>query len=130
MFRLRRLDHLTVHLRAARLVEADRLAGVTDRFQQVNRPQRIGLHGIDRLIEAHAHVRLRAKVVDLVRLNAREHLAQTHAIDEVAVVQKEAGLGVVRIFVEMVDAVGIERAAAPDQAMDFVILRQQELRQV
>jgi hypothetical protein len=53
-------------------------------------------------------VGLGAEVVDLVGLDAGEDLAQAGAVDEVAVVEEQAGLGVVGVAVEVLDAVGVE----------------------
>ena len=44
--------------------------------------------------------------------------------------EEERRVGLVRIAVEMVDPAGVEGAGAPDQAVDLVALRQQELGQV
>jgi hypothetical protein len=44
--------------------------------------------------------------------------------------QNEVAFGLVRVLVEMVDALGIKRGSAPLQAMNFISLGEQELRQV
>ena len=128
--RLRRLDHLAEHLAAAGLVEAGGQAGVADGLQQVDRAQRVALDGVDRLVEAHPHVRLGAEVVDFVRLHAGQDLAQAGAVHQVAVVQEQAGVGAVRVDVQVLDPAGVERTAAADDAVDLVPLGEQELRQV
>jgi hypothetical protein len=45
-------------------------------------------------------------------------------------VQEEVALGLMRILVEVVDTLGIERRGAAFQTMDFVTFGKQEFRQV
>jgi len=44
--------------------------------------------------------------------------------------QGQSGPGQMRIVIEVVDAVGVEEAGAPHQAVYFVALRQQEFGEV
>jgi hypothetical protein len=44
--------------------------------------------------------------------------------------QSQADIGIVRIMIEMLDAIGVERAAAADDAVNFVSLFEQEFRQI
>jgi hypothetical protein len=82
------------------------------------------------LVEADPHVRLRGQVVDLGRLDLVHQGDQASAVGEVAVVQEEAGALLVRILVEVVDAVGVERRRATDQSVHLVALAEQQLSQV
>ena len=52
-----------------------------------------------------------AEVVDLVRLDLAQQRDQARAVGEVAVVQEQLGLRVVRVTVQVVDAGGVERGA-------------------
>jgi len=45
-------------------------------------------------------------------------------------VQEQVALGLVRVLVEVVDALGVERRGAALQAVDFVTFGKQEFRQV
>ena len=81
-------------------------------------------------VEADAHVALRAQVVDLVRAHAAQRAVQRAAVVEIAVEQAQAVVGDVRVLVDVVDALGVERARAPDEAVDLVALGEQQLRQV
>ena len=57
-------------------------------------------------VEGDAHVALRAEVVDLVRLQLVEQLASaTTRVGQVAVVQEQPHARLVRVAVEVVDAV-------------------------
>ncbi len=49
---------------------------------------------------------------------------------EIAIVQADAGLRVVRILVQMLDPLRMERTGPPDQPVDRVALREQQLGQV
>jgi hypothetical protein len=44
--------------------------------------------------------------------------------------QHEVALGLMRILIEMVDALGIKRGGAPLQAVNFVSLGEQKFRQI
>ena len=73
---------------------------------------------------------LRAEVVDLVRLDLAQQGDQPRAVGEVAVVQEEPGVRVVRVLVEVVDPAGVERRRPADQAVDLVALGEQQLGEV
>ena len=73
---------------------------------------------------------LRAEVVDLVRLHFLHDVDQAAGVCEVAVVEDEVGVVDVGIFIQMVDAVGIEERGAALDAVDRVALLQQELREI
>ena len=88
------------------------------------------MRGVDRLIEADADVRLGGQVVDLIGAHPREDFAQAGAIDEVAIVQEESGAAEVRVAVEVVDALGVEAAAAADDAMDGIAFGQEQFGQI
>jgi hypothetical protein len=75
-------------------------------------------------------VALRAKVVDLVRTHLGEDARQVGTVGEVAIVQHEALVLDVRVFVDVVDALGVEQGRAALDAVDLVAFRQQELGQV
>jgi hypothetical protein len=44
--------------------------------------------------------------------------------------QHEVAFGLMRVLIEMVDALGIKRGGAPLQAVNFVSLGEQEFRQI
>ena len=73
---------------------------------------------------------LRAEVVDLVGVDLAHQGDQPGAVGEVAVVEVEPRVLVVRVAVEVVDPAGVEQRGAPDQAVDLVALAEQELGEV
>jgi hypothetical protein len=75
-------------------------------------------------------VALRGEVVDLVRLDLLDDAQQAQRIGQIAVVQMDAGLGVVELVVEMIDALGVERRRAPLDAVHLVAFREQELGEI
>jgi hypothetical protein len=75
-------------------------------------------------------VALRAQVVDLVGRHGVQQVDQPDAVMQVAVVKEQPTAGVVRILVDAVDSLRIERRGPPDQAVDVVSLRQQQFGEV
>jgi hypothetical protein len=75
-------------------------------------------------------VGLRAEVVDLVRARDLEDAPEHGAVGEVAVVQVQPRPRLVRVLVEVVDAVRVERRRAADDPVDLVALREQQLGEV
>jgi hypothetical protein len=55
---------------------------------------------------------------------------QTQAIGHIAVVQVQIARRGMRVFVQMIDAIGIDRRGAPLNAVHFVTLAEQQLRKV
>ena len=83
-----------------------------------------------RTLERHRHVALRAQVVDLVRLHLLHDADQVGGIGQVAVVQDEVAMRLVRVLVQVIHAIGIEQRRAPLDAVDLVALLQQEFGQI
>ena len=73
---------------------------------------------------------LGCQVVDLVGLHLLDHVDQAAGIGHIAVVQEKTAVGNVRVFVEMVDAFGVEQRAAALDAVHLVSLGEQELGKV
>ena len=73
---------------------------------------------------------LRPEVVDLIGLHFLYDTDQVGRVGQVAVVQEEPDVFFVRILVEMIDALGVEEAAASFDAVDFVVFAKQQLGQV
>ena len=85
-------------------------------------PSAGGVAGVLGLVEGDADVGLRAEVVDLVGVDLAQQRDQAGAVGEVAVVEEQPGVLVVRVAVEVVDPAGVERRGATDQAVDLVAL--------
>ena len=133
-FLLRGLDHFAVLLGRRSLVVAHLLAAllleIADRFEQFERAHRDCFGGVDRHIERDTDVGLSAEVVNLVRAHFAHQLAEVVGVAEVAVVQLELAVLGVRVLIDAVDAAGIERRGAPDDAVHFVALAEKELGEV
>ena len=93
-------------------------------------PKRVGVGGVLRLLEGDLHVRLRGQVVDLVRLHLLHDVDQRRGVGHVAVVQDEVRRRIVRVFVDVVDARGVEQRGAPLDAVHFVAFGQQKLGEI
>src|SRR5262249_10859117 len=70
------------------------------------------------------------QVVDLVGADRVDQVRQRAAVLEIAVAEPEAIVGRVRILVDALEPLGVERARSPHQAVDLVALREQELGEV
>ena len=75
-------------------------------------------------------MRLRAQIIDFIRLRLMQNSPQRTAIGQIAIMQEQTGCRIVRILVQMIDAPGIESARPPDNAVYFVILRQKKIRKI
>ena len=93
-------------------------------------PERVRVRGVLGGLERNADMTLRRQVVDLIRLRLLHDADQIGGIGQVAVVQVQANATVMRILVEMIDAIGIERGGPAFDAVNLVALLQQQLRQV
>jgi hypothetical protein len=103
---------------------------VAQRLEQAQRADGDDLGGVFRNVERDLDMALGAEVIDLVGVDAFQHAAQTAAIGQVAVMQRQLGAALVRVMVQVVDPVGIEQARPADDAVDLVAFAQQEFGQI
>jgi hypothetical protein len=75
-------------------------------------------------------MRLRRQVVYLVRLRLLHDMDQRRRVGHVPVVQDELRLRITRVFIDVVNATGIEHRGAPLDAMHLIPFRKQELSQI
>ncbi|MCY1531169.1 hypothetical protein D9M68_663870 [compost metagenome] len=124
--------HEAIELAGAGLVEAGFLFEPedADRFEQAQGAQAVDVGGVFGALEADGHMALCAQVVDLVGLGFLHDADQVGAVAEVAVVQVEAGVVHMRVLVDVVDALGVELAAAALDAVNDVALFEQQLGEV
>ena len=73
---------------------------------------------------------LRGQVVDLIRLHLLDDADQTAGIGHVAVVQDEMAILLVRILIEMIDAIGIKKRGTALDTMDLITFFQEKLGQI
>jgi hypothetical protein len=83
--------------------------------------------GVLGLFKADGHVALRGEVVDLIGLNLLNDANQIGAVGQVAVVQNETLILLVRVLVEVIDAVCIEERGAALDAVHLIALGEQQL---
>jgi hypothetical protein len=91
-----------------------------DGFEDAQGAHTVGVGGIFGGLEADRHVAHGAEVVDFVRLGLLDDTDQVGGVGEVAVVQDEVLVFDVRVLVEVVDSVGIERRCAALDTVDFI----------
>ena len=73
---------------------------------------------------------LRGKIIDLFRLDLLDDSNQVGRIRKVTVVQAKLDALLVRILVEMIDAIRVERRCTALDAVDLVAFFQEEFRKV
>ena len=131
-FLLRDFLHQAIQLGGAGLVEAGLLfqAQDADGFQDAQGADAVGVGGVFRRLEGHGHVAHGGQVVDLVGLHLLDDAHQAGGIGQVAVVERELAVVDVRVLVQVVDAVGVEQAAAALDAVDLVALLQEQFCQI
>src|SRR5262249_8106473 len=130
-FALRNLLRLAEKLRRRCLIEP-RLAqtGFAYRFEQSERPQGSDLGGVFRDVETDAHVRLRAEVVDFIWLDVAQNLVERAGVVQIAVEQAHPSPRFMRVLVNVIDAFGVERARAADDAIYIVAFAEQQFGQI
>ena len=94
------------------------------------RADRVGVRRVFRRLERDGHVALRRQVVDLVGLHLLDDADEIGRIGQIAIMQLEPHVLLVRILVQMIDAIGIEGRGAALDAMHRVALRQQQFGKV
>ncbi len=106
----------------AHLIEADLLgeASRADSVKKTQRAEAVDVGGVLRHFEGHLDVTLRAEVVHLIGVALLQNVDEVGGVRQVAVVQEEARLAAVLVFVEVLDAAGVERARAANDAVHVV----------
>ena len=129
---LRDFLHEAEELGGGRLVELGELVapGEVDRFEKPHSAERVHISRELRRVERDAHVALRGEIVDFVGLYLVDELHEVRAVREVSVVEKELNAVYVRVLVEVVYPLRIERRGAADYAVDFIALFEQQLREI
>ena len=114
------------------MVEAGLLlqAQDADGFQDAQCAHAVGVRRVLGAFEADGHMAHRAQVVDLVRLHLLNDADQVAAVGQVAVMQREVLLVDMRVLIQVVNTVGIERRGPALDAVDFITFAQQKLGQV
>mmetsp|Transcript_20926 Transcript_20926/g.67317 ORF Transcript_20926/g.67317 Transcript_20926/m.67317 type:complete len:372 (-) Transcript_20926:86-1201(-) len=125
---LRHLLHLAVQLAGGRLVKLARLlhAARDDGVQHAQRADAVRLGGVLGHLEGHLDVRLGGQVVDLVGADLGDERDEVGGVGHVAIVEAKANIPLVGILVKMLNATSVEGGGAPDQAVHFIALVQQQ----
>ena len=90
----------------------------------------ISVGGVFGVFEGDLHVRLRAEIVDFVWEGGLDDTAQSGGIGEVCVVKHQSPAAFVRIFVDVVDARGVESRTSADDAVNDVAFGEQEFAEI
>ena len=129
---LRRFLHQPEQLGCRSLVKTALFLQAQDAhgLQNAQRPQRVRVGGVFGLLETHRHMRLGGEIVDFVGQHLLDDAGQAGAVRHIAVVQDESPGRLMRVLVQVVDTVGVEKRCAPLHAMNLVALGQQKLGEV
>ena len=129
---LRNLLNLAEHLGGRGLVEAGLALEPqdADRLEHSQRADRIRVRGVFGRFERHCHVALRRQVVDLVRLDLLDDADEIGRVGQIPVMKLQPHVRLVRILIQMIDAIGIEGGRAALDAVDVVALREQQFGQI
>ena len=108
---LRRFARVAVQFGGRRLIEAHAFIQFedSDRFEQSERSQRVGVGRVFGRLEAHLDMALGGKVIDLGRLSLLDEADQVGGVGEIAVVQMKAHVCFVGIAVKMINPLRVER---------------------
>jgi len=103
---------------------------VADSFVEPQRSRRHHVGSVFWNVKRNLDVTLSREIVDLVGLHALQYLAQYRAIRKVAIVQRQVGAALMRIVIDVVDALGVERAGSAKDTMHLITLAQQQFAEV
>jgi len=131
-FLLRNFPHLAKHFAGGRLVEAGLPLQAQDAeaFQNAQRTEGVGIGGVFGFFEGDGDVTLCGEVIDFVGLDLLQDADQAGGVGQVAMMEDEPAVGLVRVLVEVVDPLGVEQGGAAFNAVDDVALVQQELGEI
>jgi hypothetical protein len=131
-FLLRNFPDLTEHFTGGGLVETGFLfqAENADAFQNAQGTEGVGIGGVFGRFEGDGDVALRGEVIEFVGLNLLQDADQAGGVGQVAMMEDEPAVGLVRVLVEMVDPLGVEQGGAAFNAVDGVAFVQQEFGEI
>ena len=120
--------HFAVELRRRGLIETRLRTKIenADRLEKAKRAERVGIGGIFRRLEAHLDMALRGEIVDFVGLHFLDDADQIRRIRQIAVMQKKIAVCLMRIMVQMIDAIGVDQRGPPLHAMHNIIFRKEK----
>ena len=121
--RLRHLQHASVHLRRACLIETDICIDRANRFQYLGNADCCELCGQNRLRPGCRHERLCGKIVNFVRLRFPQRLNQRILVQQV-------GLQQMNTACQMGDSLKVFGAGAAHDPIDRVAFGEQKFRKV
>src|SRR3972149_2958879 len=92
-----------------------------DGLQDAHGAEPCDITGVFRQIEAHPHMRLSRQVVNLIRLHVVDQLDQVARSGYISVMQVQIdAVAIVRIAVDVVNALGVKSARPADQTVNLV----------
>jgi hypothetical protein len=105
-------------------------AGNAHGLEDAQSAESVGIRSVFRFLERNGNVALGREIVDFVWLHLANNPNQARRIREIAVVKPEGRIGLVRIEIEMINAVRIEEGGSALDAVDLVSLLQKKFGQI
>ena len=99
-------------------------------FEDAQHAEGVGVGGVFGFFKRYRGKAPGGEVVDFVGLDLLDDADQAGRVGHVAMVEEEAHALFMAILIQMVDAVGVEQAGAPLEAVHFVAFFQQEFGKV
>lgn len=122
------------HFGGAGLIIAHRLAALPDVIshclEQPERAERIDVGSILRDIKGHLHVTLSPEIIDFVRPDLLQNVSKRRPVGQVAVVERELEAPFMRIAVEIVDPVSVEKTGPAYDPVNLVAFVQEKIDEI
>src|SRR5580700_102691 len=113
------------HFGRAGLIKPSPDSTAADGLQQTGCTQGRSVPCVLGHLETDLDMALRAKIVDLVGLHVVYEVAQLLPAGQIAIVEKKARLGIVRVIVNVIQPLRIKRAGPTDHPMHLISQREQ-----
>jgi hypothetical protein len=91
-----------------------------DGFEYAQRTDAVGIRGVLRRLKAHVHMAHGGEVIYLVGLHFLDDTDQVGRIGKVSIMQHKMAIGRMRIFIKMIDPLGIKERGTSFDAVHLV----------
>ena len=127
---LRDLLHKTVHLAGRCLIKPRIDPRLPNGLQKPDRSHTRHVARVFGVVKTDTDMALGRQIVHFIRFDVGCKPAKAACVGQIAVMQVEAGFGIVRIEVDWVETPGVKTAGATDDPMHLIPFGEQQLRQI
>src|SRR5579872_40176 len=118
------------HFRTGGLVKSGFDSAAANGFQNPHGAESGNVAGVFGNLKADLDVTLRGEVINFIRRQLVDQIENPFGAAQISVVQAQSRTFLVRILIDVVDALGVERAGAPNDAVNFVAMGQKKFGQI